>query len=392
MSYSLETHTNKYNLSPCDIFLSTCTGFSGMPYAIRHWELSQAHTSKTFLGHRIIALLECLPLIGGVAALLERIAACAYDSFSQQTPVTPPPERGGAMIQNQTILPLYERLHSTPEATLHPFPGSDICSDKTQPMSQIKNTLVQENENRVPLPYKKYVRRFPPRSIDEIRGQHRSEFFIAEEEIVLVHPMRCIRPSPYWKHTQRTNREDQTFNDNHSGLPPTLRNEIIDSWVAHLNAIAQTEDGKHVILQQSTRSCVPTAIFMLILDAGKIPANYSLSTATNVCTLETGKQLLQQVKLHSILRPLSAQQDPLSCLEAYILEYGSGVLEIKDPTMGDHVIVVDAINPTNRTAQIRDSFHGWALTIRIECLQRIIQNDAQFLQISAHAKSKIHKT
>lgn len=87
MSCSLGLHANQYNLSPRDIFISTCTGLSGVPYAIRHWELSQTHGSEISLGHRIIAVLECLPLIGGITALLERIAVFVYDYFSRQAPV-----------------------------------------------------------------------------------------------------------------------------------------------------------------------------------------------------------------------------------------------------------------------------------------------------------------
>jgi hypothetical protein len=73
MNYTL-TNTNKgYGISSCDALISLGTGFSGIPYAKRHWELSNRCDASYRLGHRVIAVFEAIPLLGGLAALIERV-------------------------------------------------------------------------------------------------------------------------------------------------------------------------------------------------------------------------------------------------------------------------------------------------------------------------------
>lgn len=69
MNCSLIKHPQGYEISSCNVLFSVSTGFSGAPYAIRHYQ--NAYGSRW--GHRIICVLEFLPVIGFLVALIERI-------------------------------------------------------------------------------------------------------------------------------------------------------------------------------------------------------------------------------------------------------------------------------------------------------------------------------
>jgi hypothetical protein len=64
-----------------------------------------------------------------------------------------------------------------------------------------------------------------------------------------------------------------------------------------------------------------------------------------------------------------------------IQNHGSGVLSIDHPEIRGHVIVLDQISKEENTAIIRDSFHGWALTIKLDSLLSWIHKGSYFLQI-----------
>lgn len=81
MDYTLLDHSKSYRFSFLDGFLSVATGISGAPYAQRHWELSQQCSSNKVWGHRIIAVLEYIPVLGALAALIERMTVAAYAFF-----------------------------------------------------------------------------------------------------------------------------------------------------------------------------------------------------------------------------------------------------------------------------------------------------------------------
>lgn len=84
MNYILSNHEKGYGLSYKDGLFSLCTGLSGAPYAQRHWELSNTlHPDQPEYGrvHRTIALLEFIPIIGGLAALVERVVVFVYEKF-----------------------------------------------------------------------------------------------------------------------------------------------------------------------------------------------------------------------------------------------------------------------------------------------------------------------
>lgn len=86
---SLENHSRQYSISLNDALLSVVTGLSGAPYAQRHWELSNKPECTCVWGHRTLAALEAIPVIGGLAALIERIVSWANTTFFANA--SPPP-------------------------------------------------------------------------------------------------------------------------------------------------------------------------------------------------------------------------------------------------------------------------------------------------------------
>lgn len=78
----LDGHSDKYNLSLGEGLLSLVTG-TGIPYSKRHWELSNMTSSKKLVwGHRTIAILEAIPVIGGLVSLIELVTFLAKDRFT----------------------------------------------------------------------------------------------------------------------------------------------------------------------------------------------------------------------------------------------------------------------------------------------------------------------
>jgi hypothetical protein len=78
MGFYLHEHPKGYAFTGKDVLFSCVTGLSGISYAKRHWELSQNASNK--LGHRIVAIVEALPVIGAIAAVIEKISECIHRS------------------------------------------------------------------------------------------------------------------------------------------------------------------------------------------------------------------------------------------------------------------------------------------------------------------------
>lgn len=78
MNYTLENHDRKYGISCKDGLFSLGTGVTGITYAKRHWNLAK---KEGIWGHRVIAVLEAIPVFGALAALLERVAVFVYNKF-----------------------------------------------------------------------------------------------------------------------------------------------------------------------------------------------------------------------------------------------------------------------------------------------------------------------
>jgi len=85
MDYSLNSHRKHYDISPKDVEISLITGFTGIPYALRHLKCARRVNSHA-LGHRLIACLEMIPLIGGLAAIIECIVQMVKSRFENPVP------------------------------------------------------------------------------------------------------------------------------------------------------------------------------------------------------------------------------------------------------------------------------------------------------------------
>lgn len=124
-SYSLKN----YNLSAKQVaqfpFVS--------PYAIRHWEQSNAEP-KLKWGHRAIALIQFCPILGPIASLIERLAVKIYKKCHQQSS-TPKEirltEKLVELNQEKTpFTPMIPNVHNQQEAQLQP---NEQISKETQP-------------------------------------------------------------------------------------------------------------------------------------------------------------------------------------------------------------------------------------------------------------------
>ena len=117
MRLSIESHIQKYNMSFCDVALSVTTGFSGLPYAIRHWELSR-QSGQPVWKHRVIALIEAFPLLGGLIALIERISISLI-KFARSSGDVFSPEQTFIPWTSQKILRYLDKYKLTPSEKNH---------------------------------------------------------------------------------------------------------------------------------------------------------------------------------------------------------------------------------------------------------------------------------
>lgn len=82
MNFGLMTHERGYQISCDDALLTIGTALSGIVFAKRHWELANnSEFSHHRLGHRLIAILEVIPLFGAVAGLIERIVVFVLEKL-----------------------------------------------------------------------------------------------------------------------------------------------------------------------------------------------------------------------------------------------------------------------------------------------------------------------
>lgn len=81
MHIGLCLHPQGYSLPGYEDLFTMGTQFSGAPFAQRHWDLASLPETADFKwGHRVLAVVESLPVIGLLAVLIERVAACIFDT------------------------------------------------------------------------------------------------------------------------------------------------------------------------------------------------------------------------------------------------------------------------------------------------------------------------
>lgn len=134
-------------------------------------------------------------------------------------------------------------------------------------------------------------------------------------------------------------------------------------------AIGRTHDGRHVVQQQTTRGCTAASSAMLILDQG---------FEINPDELRY-RSLAIDERLHADIRRaglevLRTEVESLQALAAQLEAAGPGEIGIFDLDIGNHSIILDAIDfnggVDGGTARVRDPYHGWRITIRLSALTR----------------------
>lgn len=88
MNYTLTNTPNGYNLSIYDVLASLASGLSGIPYAKKHWDLSNHCNPQYRLGHKMISCVQAIPVLGALAAISERITVYIYNHFFNNKPTT----------------------------------------------------------------------------------------------------------------------------------------------------------------------------------------------------------------------------------------------------------------------------------------------------------------
>ncbi len=191
-----------------------------------------------------------------------------------------------------------------------------------------------------------------------------STHFITDEQIVNVHPMRVLPNSPFIIRQDATKEERYlTALDKH----PHLWEKVLTATAKSIDAVAITEQGRHVILQQAAKSCGPSCAAMLILDHGKKP-NYDTIRNISLSNTDRVARWIEDAGLQSKTTDLSVEKDRVGALIKCLNADGPGVLSIRHDEIGGHFIVLDAISVDDNTATIRDPCHGWALTMKLDVL------------------------
>lgn len=220
-------------------------------------------------------------------------------------------------------------------------------------------------------------RRFPPVGEAErgnfVDGEYVSCYgnvqFLEDESILKVHPMKYVT----------IDSADRIFKDKDESLAKIdieelkqISEEMAQGLVKLIERLKEgrahfcgvSEDGKHVILQQATRSCVPTAASMLILDHKGIPPINSIFT-TDLAYDEQLIAWLEQAGFKTTSKQFISSLSKAE-LSELLKKNGPGVLTLDDPKIGGHTVVLDEISLAKKTATLRDPFHGWRVTISLK--------------------------
>ncbi len=199
--------------------------------------------------------------------------------------------------------------------------------------------------------------------------------FITSEEIIQVHPMSFLTNSPFIKVKIEQNKNIYSQNSKFV----ILQDSLLSSQEKKEHAIAITKNCKHVILQQAVKSCVPTCVAMLLLDRGKIP-NYDALKSSCLANTEQVTKWINDAQLVSRLS-LVPLKNFIDFLSNCLAENGPGMLEIYHPVIAGHAVILDKISTERNEAVIRDSFHGWMVTIKLDALKSWLRPGSDFLQI-----------
>lgn len=130
-----------------------------------------------------------------------------------------------------------------------------------------------------------------------------------------------------------------------------LESEIYASYTKH---------GKAIVQQQATRGCTAATAAMLIMDNGGNPDCLALQTR-NLGSDEAQLGDIQKAGLKGIKN----SANNLSELRNLIIQNDSCIVSVSE-SLGNHVIIVDAVSQDLSQVRLRDPYHGWEITVTRE--------------------------
>jgi hypothetical protein len=269
-----------------------------------------------------------------------------------------------------------------------------IFGSETRPPKELKgwkklDALLNENENSSSTGFIEPTRRvcnFGGMESQEefigLKDEAEKAIFVTDDEKVRVRPMKFLRKSPFAERPINRNRDLlECVNEDSS-----LWKSTFDILEKQLQAIAKTADGKHVILQQTPTSCSPTCVAMLVLDHGKVP-NYEAISTTNLANTLDAINWFTEAGLKTIRTELSDKNNITADLVKLLKENGPGILTLNHPDIGNHSVVLDRISTEDNEAIIRDPFHGWMITVKLDVLISWVEDhrSPNFLQVKGES-------
>jgi len=145
-------------------------------------------------------------------------------------------------------------------------------------------------------------------------------------------------------------------------------------------AVGFTEHGKPIIQQQGVRGCTAATAAMLIYEHGG-EVNIDGMGGLQWCNLGTMDSIVRTIDRAGFLAIRTLCANSLASLEE-VLQKGSAIVSIEDPTAGGHSIIVDEISLEG--VRIRDPYHAWEITVTPKAfLQRWVS--AEIVQLAKSA-------
>lgn len=136
--------------------------------------------------------------------------------------------------------------------------------------------------------------------------------------------------------------------------------------------------NKAVLLQQSTRGCTSACAEMFKADHNK-PVDWKEMETTNLGTTKTMTRTLND----SGLKTLVKEKTPFKDLSHLLQKNGSAIIDVNSGC-GGHVIILDKLS--NGKAYIRDPYHGWAIALKVDALQKAVGNSTTVIQVQKPSK------
>lgn len=198
----------------------------------------------------------------------------------------------------------------------------------------------------------------------------------ADEQIIEIQPLRFIsNPSSFLFDELNWQFFEEDFLSPYSAA---------DLTTCHL---AKTVDGRHVLLQPSPKSAHTTCLAMLIQDLGESPDYDSISSGADSDKLSW---LIQEAGFTPLYFQIPDEMDreiKSKLLQKRLKKNGSILIDTLNDS-GRGAILLDSISIASGRAKIRDPFHGWAITVKLDSLLDSIQNGGTCIQFKEYYGAK----